>query len=63
MNTEEKNQHQDHGEFGKPDDHSEPVEGQVDETAEQGNSAEGSNDPLEQARREVQELKDQWTRE
>ncbi len=64
MNTEEKNQgHQDHGEFGRPDEHSEPVEGQVDETSEQEQPAANSGDPLEQARKEVQELKDQWTRE
>ncbi|MCB1138180.1 MAG: nucleotide exchange factor GrpE [Leptospiraceae bacterium] len=63
---EQQNFHADHGEgqFGKPDDHSEPVEGQVDETAESASSSAGQDmDPLAKAQKEIQELKDQWTRE
>ncbi|MEQ8352263.1 MAG: nucleotide exchange factor GrpE [Leptospiraceae bacterium] len=64
MNTEEKKQeHHDGGQFGSPDAQAEPVEGQVDESAEQSNISEGSTDPLDQAKKEIQELKDQWTRE
>lgn len=63
MNTEQTHEH-DQGQFGRADDHSEPVDGQVDETAEEAGKQDAEPaDPLKKAEREIQELKDQWTRE
>ncbi|MCB1165524.1 MAG: nucleotide exchange factor GrpE [Leptospiraceae bacterium] len=62
MDTQENTEHQE-GQFGRPDEQNQPVDGQVDETAEAAQQPAQEGDPLEAARKEIQELKDQWTRE